>query len=216
MQNQLTEVATSELQRHVERLHDCAATCSAAVEVHDRFGSETLWHGVVHVFDLTYHPTADLCYAWSSPVAGSRKRRFYAVLHTEQVDSPAKAVRAAIVKDFKRESQNPSGMGFVDGRHYSAYVVEVRRLKRVGDLDGAKELLLRLVDASEAEAEGGGWGVDPWYCEQLAIIYQKKKQPADELAILERYERQAKAPGMVSERLARRLAELRAKARKSE
>ena len=105
-----------------------------------------------------------------------------------------------------------SKLGFVDGRHYSAYVVEVRRLKRVGDLDGAKELLLRLVDASEAEAEGGGWGVDPWYYEQLAIIYGQKKQPADELAILERYERQAGAPGMISERLAKRLAGLRSKA----
>ncbi len=106
--------------------------------------------------------------------------------------------------------------GFVAGGHYSAYV-EVRRLKRVGDLDGAKELLLRLVDATEAEAaaEGEGCGVDPWYYEQLAMIYRKKKQSADELAILERYERQAKAPGMVSERLAKRLAELRAKAGKS-
>ncbi len=105
-----------------------------------------------------------------------------------------------------------SKLGFVDGRHYSAYVVEVRHLKRVGDFDGAKELLLRLVDASEAEAEGGGWWVDPWYYEHLAIIYRKKKQPADELAILERYERQAKALGAVPERLAKRLAGLRAEA----
>ncbi len=102
---------------------------------------------------------------------------------------------------------------FVAGGHYSAYV-EVRHLKRMNDLDGAKELLLRLVDATEAEAaaEGEGCGVDPWYYEQLAMIYRKKKQPADELAILERHERQPKAPGTVSERLAKRLAGLRPKA----
>ena len=102
---------------------------------------------------------------------------------------------------------------FVAGGHYSAYV-EVRRLKRMSDLDGATELLLRLVDATEAEAaaEGESCGVDPWYYEQLAMIYRKKKQSADELAILERYERQAKAPGTVPERLAKRLAGLRPKA----
>ncbi len=112
-----------------------------------------------------------------------------------------------------RGRRGASPPGFVDGRHYSVYVVEVRRLKRVGDLDDAKELLLRLVDATEAEASarGEGW-VAPWYYEQLAIIYRKKKQPADELAILERYERQAGALGMISERLAKRLAGLRAKA----
>ncbi len=102
--------------------------------------------------------------------------------------------------------------GFVDGRHYATYVVEVRRLKRVGDLDGAKELLLRLVDATEAEASARGESWVARYYEQLAIIYRKKKQPADELAILERYERQAKAPGTVPERLANRLAGLRPKA----
>ena len=106
--------------------------------------------------------------------------------------------------------------GFVDGRHYATYAEEVLRLKRAGDLDGAEALLLRLVDATEAEtsAWGEGWGV-PWYYEQLAIIYRKKKKPADELAILERYERQAKAPGLVPDRLAKRLAGLRAKAGKS-
>ena len=35
----------------------------------------------MHVFDLTATPTAARAYAWSSPIEGSTKRRFFAVLH---------------------------------------------------------------------------------------------------------------------------------------
>jgi hypothetical protein len=34
----------------------------------------------VQVFDLAGHPTATRAYAWSSPIEGSTKRRFFAVL----------------------------------------------------------------------------------------------------------------------------------------
>jgi hypothetical protein len=51
---------------------------------------------VVHVFDLADHPMA---YAWSSPIEGSTKRRFFAALHTDRINSPLEAVRAAIVAE---------------------------------------------------------------------------------------------------------------------
>ena len=54
---------------------------------------------MVHVFDLTGRPTATRAYAWSSPVEGSRKRRFFAVLHTDRINSPLEAVRAAIMAE---------------------------------------------------------------------------------------------------------------------
>jgi hypothetical protein len=101
--------------------------------------------------------------------------------------------------------------GLVDGRHYSAYVEEFRQLKRNGRLDDAEALLLRLVDATEAQAKAKGWGVASSYYEELAIIYRKQKQLADEIEILERYERQAKVPGPLPTKLAKRLAGLRAK-----
>jgi hypothetical protein len=47
----------------------------------------------VHVFDLEGHPKATRAYAWSSPVEGSDKRRFYAVLHLGGIRSPLDAVR---------------------------------------------------------------------------------------------------------------------------
>jgi hypothetical protein len=39
-------------------------------------------------------------YAWSS-IEGSDKHRFYAVLHVPPISSPADAVRAAIVADYR-------------------------------------------------------------------------------------------------------------------
>lgn len=101
--------------------------------------------------------------------------------------------------------------GFVDGRHYTTYVDEVRLLKRSGQFEQAERLLLRLIDATEEEARAKSCGVAPWYYHQLAITYSKMKQRTAELTILERYERQQKAPGARPARLAARLARLRQK-----
>jgi hypothetical protein len=40
--------------------------------------------------------------AWSSPIKGSTKRQSFAVLHTEPINSPVEAVRAAIVAEDRR------------------------------------------------------------------------------------------------------------------
>ena len=53
------------------------------------------------VFDLTGHPTASRAYAWSSPMEGSDKRRFFAVLHHGPVVGPLEAVQVAIVAEHK-------------------------------------------------------------------------------------------------------------------
>jgi hypothetical protein len=49
------------------------------------------------------HPKATRAYTWSSPIEGSTKRRFFAVLHMGAIKSPADAVRAAIVGCEHRE-----------------------------------------------------------------------------------------------------------------
>jgi len=71
------------------------------VAVLEIFGDKTIWNGIVSVFLIKGHPQADKCYAWSSPIEGSTKRRYYAMLHIPPIDSPEKAVRAAIVQDYK-------------------------------------------------------------------------------------------------------------------
>lgn len=90
-----------ELKKTVERLHNCTAHFVEAVEVEETFQGQTVWNGIVHIFDIEGHSKATRCYAWSSPLEGSAKRRYYAVLHISPVDSPEKAVRASIVRDHK-------------------------------------------------------------------------------------------------------------------
>ena len=99
-----TEVLPDELQRHVMWLHKCRAEYRESVAVREDFQGQVAWEGVVHVFSLDDHPDADSCYAWSSPVEGSENRRFYAVLHTPEIDTAAKAVRAAIVSDARNDN----------------------------------------------------------------------------------------------------------------
>ena len=91
----------ADLKTAIEKMHDCSASFVEDIVVSEMFGPDTVWEGVVHVFELKGHPKATNCYAWSSPIEGSKKRRFYAVLHIPPVDSPGKAVRASIVHDHK-------------------------------------------------------------------------------------------------------------------
>jgi hypothetical protein len=76
------------------------------VAVIEKFGEKTVWAGMVSVFILTGHSQAKKCYAWSSPIEGSTKRRYYAILHIPPIDSPEKAVRASIVQDYKAGKVN--------------------------------------------------------------------------------------------------------------
>jgi hypothetical protein len=86
----------------VERLHNCKASRIEDVAVIEKFGDKDVWNGIVHVFKIEGNEKADTCYAWSSPVEGSTKMRYYAVLKIPPIDSPEKAVRASIVQDYKK------------------------------------------------------------------------------------------------------------------
>jgi hypothetical protein len=57
-----------------------------SVPVKEIHNGQTVWEGVVHVFDLAGHSKATRAYAWSSPIEGSDKRRFFAVLHMGAID----------------------------------------------------------------------------------------------------------------------------------
>jgi hypothetical protein len=80
-------------------MHNCSARLVQPVPIRETFERKAVWEGVVHVFALTGHPAATQAYAWSSPIEGSDKRRFFAVLHQPPVTSPVEAVRAAIVAE---------------------------------------------------------------------------------------------------------------------
>jgi hypothetical protein len=83
-------------------LHNCGATYSKTVPVHEVFRGETVWPGDVEVFDLRGHPKAKRCYAGSHLDGPNGERtRFVAVLEIPPVESAETAVRVQIVKAVK-------------------------------------------------------------------------------------------------------------------
>lgn len=100
----MIEVEADQLKRAVEAQHGCTATFVQSVPVKETFEGATVWDGVVHVFQIHGHPKAKEAYAWSSPIEGSDKRRFFAVLHLPPVTSPVEAVRAAIVAEQRNQN----------------------------------------------------------------------------------------------------------------
>jgi hypothetical protein len=97
----MVEVDARQLKKAIESQHGGTATLVQAVPVKETFEGQTVWEGIVHVFDLAGHPKATRAYAWSSPIEGSTRRRFFAVLGIPPIMSPLDAVRAGIVAEHR-------------------------------------------------------------------------------------------------------------------
>lgn len=110
--DELGEVSKESLAKAILDLHNCKATWVESVPVKEVFEGETVWEGVVQVFDLQGHPRATRCYACSHALDASKKRRFFVVLHHGAVDSPEKAVKAAIVDEFGKKKSVGEGEPF--------------------------------------------------------------------------------------------------------
>lgn len=119
------------------------------------------------------------------------------------------ASQTVVTNDLRSSRESVKAAGTVDGQYYTDHVEHVKQLKREKRYEEAIRLLLKLVEAIENQSKKAGWGVAPWYYEQLAIIYRKEKRFGDEVAILERYEAQPKAPGAGPSKLAERLKKAR-------
>lgn len=87
------------LQKAILDLHGAHAEHVESVPIVERFNGETVWDGVVEVFSLTDHP-AGTAYAWRHE-GDSGGWRYVAVLHKPPVDTPQKAVQAAIVAEYR-------------------------------------------------------------------------------------------------------------------
>jgi hypothetical protein len=94
-----------------ESLHKCVATYLEEVPVIEKFGDKIAWQGFVHIFRIEGNPKSDTCYAWSSPIEGSTKRRYYAALKVPPIDSPGGAVRASIVQDYRNSNEETENNG---------------------------------------------------------------------------------------------------------
>jgi tetratricopeptide (TPR) repeat protein len=109
----------------------------------------------------------------------------------EQNESSTNNLIAAYEEEARKKNQAAS----VDGKHYTGYVEQVEQLKRERRHKEAIELLLKLIEAVERESKvdksyGGDGFCAPWYYRHLAIIYRKEKQYSEEVAILERLQKQ--------------------------
>lgn len=85
---------TDQLREAVETIHDCTARHVASEPVIELFRGKVAWDGVVETFNLTGHPKAERCYAWSFMEDG--ETHYTTVLEIPPVDSPESAVKVAI------------------------------------------------------------------------------------------------------------------------
>lgn len=91
-----------ELRDVIRQLHGAEPTHVESVPVTETFGGQTVWDGIVEVFELKGHPKASRVYAWSHDTDDPQKpRRHVTVLHVGPVTSAVLAVKAAIVQEFK-------------------------------------------------------------------------------------------------------------------
>lgn len=79
----------------IKNMHGVESTWIESAPVVEKFNGKIVWAGEVQVFELSGHPKAKRCYAWSHATEG-RRRRFIAVLGVSPVNGPVDAVRAAI------------------------------------------------------------------------------------------------------------------------
>jgi hypothetical protein len=96
----------SELRDIIRELHGVEATHRHSVHVHEVFQGKTIWQGIVEVFDLHGHPKTDTIYAWSHDTDDPyNPRRHVTVLHIDPALSPLKAVRAAIMQEYRANAE---------------------------------------------------------------------------------------------------------------
>jgi hypothetical protein len=92
------------LQNAVEKTFNCPAQSVEAVHLREALQGKAEWERTVFVFALAGHPQAKKCYAWSSSPEGSAQIRHYVALHIPPIDSPEKAVIAALLQEQKMKS----------------------------------------------------------------------------------------------------------------
>lgn len=91
-----------ELQGVIRKLHGVESTHRESVPVKEVFNGQTVWEGIVEVFDLHGHPKAPRVYAWTNETDDpANPKHNVTVLHIGPVTSAVNAVRAAIVQEFR-------------------------------------------------------------------------------------------------------------------
>ena len=91
-----------DLREAIQRLHGAVAKHVESVPVKETHQGQTVWDGVVEVFDLIGHPKTHRVYAWAHETGNPKEpKRHVTVLHIPPVVSPETAVRAAIIQEYR-------------------------------------------------------------------------------------------------------------------
>ena len=80
------------------------ASLNHVQQVHLDLEDGAIWDGVIHVFDLDRHQTAQRVYAWPSAIGG-RTPSIHVVLHSFSIESAQDAARRTL---FGRRQSAPS------------------------------------------------------------------------------------------------------------
>jgi len=92
------------LQKAIKRTFGLESKHVETVEVMETFRGQVLFDGDVEVFDVTGNPDAKRAYAWAKDIeTGSNST---VVLERPPIKSALDAVRAAIITEHKRASNN--------------------------------------------------------------------------------------------------------------
>ena len=95
-----------ELRAVIRKLHGVKSIHRESVPVTEVFQGQTVWDGIVEVFDLKGHPKTHRAYAWSHDTDDpEHPRRHVTVLHIPPAISPQTAVQAFIVQEFRNANQ---------------------------------------------------------------------------------------------------------------
>ena len=90
------------LQEAIKKTHGCDSKHIESIPIIETYQNEIVWDGVVEVFELMNHPETSICYAWGHHLEqGKKKSRYVTVLHRPPIDTPLKAVRAAIISESR-------------------------------------------------------------------------------------------------------------------
>ena len=101
---ELSMTYIEELQDAIRKLHGAEPVHVKSVPVKEVFQGQTVWDGIVEIFELEGHPQAKIAYAWSHDTDDPKKsKRHVTVLHVPPVTCPEDTVRAAIIQQFREE-----------------------------------------------------------------------------------------------------------------
>jgi hypothetical protein len=96
-----------ELREVIRNLHGVDSKHVTSVPVKEVFNGQTIWEGIVEVFTLHDHPSANTAYAWTHLTDDPKTpRRSIAVLHIPPAVSPLSAVRLAIAQELRANADN--------------------------------------------------------------------------------------------------------------